>query len=122
MTQKTILLVDDATFMRKVLYNLLTSNGYNVVGEAENGQIGIDKYKELKPDLTILDVTMDVLDGIDAVKGIIEFDPNAKLIMCSAMMGQTALINEALRMGALDFIKKPFKKEEVLEVVKKIIG
>ena len=122
MAQKRILLVDDAAFMRKVLSNILTNNGYDVVGEAENGQIGIEKYKELKPDLTVLDVTMDVLDGIEAVKCIKEYDPDAKLIMCSAMMGQTALVNEALEMGAMDYIRKPFKKEQVIEVVQKIIG
>ena len=121
MADKTILLVDDAAFMRMMLKDILTKNGYDVVGEAENGLKAIEKYKELKPQLTILDITMPELDGIKAAKGIKEVDSNALIIMCSAM-SQQAMVIESIQAGARDFIVKPFQPDRVLEAVKKVIG
>ena len=118
---KNILICDDAAFMRMMIKDILTKNGYNVVGEAENGKIAVDKYAELTPDLVLLDITMPEMDGIDALKGIREKDPNACVIMCSAM-GQQAMVIEAIQSGAKDFIVKPFQAERVLEAVKKVIG
>jgi len=118
---KSILLVDDAAFMRMMLKDILTKNGYDVVGEAENGAKAIEKYKELKPDLTILDITMPELDGIKAAKQIKTDDPNALIIMCSAM-GQQAMVIESIQAGARDFIVKPFQPDRVLEAVKKVVG
>ena len=121
MADKTILLVDDAAFMRMMLKDILTKNGYDVIGEAENGTKAIEKYKELKPGLTILDITMPELDGIKAAKAIKEADSSALIIMCSAM-GQQAMVIESIQAGARDFIVKPFQPDRVLEAVKKVIG
>ena len=121
MSEKTILLVDDAAFMRMMLKDILSKNGYNVVGEAENGLKAIEKYKELKPDLTILDITMPEMDGIEAAKGIKAADPGAVIIMCSAM-GQQSMVIESIQAGARDFIVKPFQANRVLEAVQKVIG
>ena len=118
---KNILICDDAAFMRMMIKDILTKNGYNVVGEAENGKIAVDKYSELSPDLVLLDITMPEMDGIGALKAIKEKHPNACVIMCSAM-GQQALVIEAIQSGAKDFIVKPFQAERVLEAVKKVIG
>jgi len=116
-----ILLVDDAMFMRAVLKNILVGGGYDIVGEACNGLTGVQQYKELAPDLAILDITMEELDGLDATKLIKEYDPNAKILVCSAMIGQRLIQEEALEAGALDVIAKPFKKEQVLEIVDRIL-
>ena len=121
MPDKTILLVDDAAFMRMMLKDILTKSGYNIVGEAENGVKAIEKYKELKPDLTILDITMPEMDGIEAAKGIKAADANAIIIMCSAM-GQQSMVIESIQAGARDFIVKPFQATRVLEAVQKVIG
>jgi len=121
MLDKTILLVDDAAFMRMMLKDILTKSGYNIVGEAENGVKAIEKYKELKPDLTILDITMPEMDGIEAAKGIKAVDSSAIIIMCSAM-GQQSMVIESIQAGARDFIVKPFQATRVLEAVQKVIG
>lgn len=118
---KTILIVDDAAFMRLMIKDILTKNGYTVVGEAENGLTGVEKYKELRPDLVTMDITMPDMDGITAVREIRKFEPNAKIIMCSAM-GQQAMVIDAIQAGAKDFIVKPFQPERVLEAVSKAIG
>ena len=118
---KNILICDDAAFMRMMIKDILTKNGYNVVGEAENGKVAVDKYSELSPDLVLLDITMQEMDGIGALKAIKAKDPNACVIMCSAM-GQQAMVIEAIQSGAKDFIVKPFQAERVLEAVKKVIG
>ncbi|MCF0129030.1 MAG: response regulator [Pseudobutyrivibrio sp.] len=118
---KNILICDDAAFMRMMIKDILTKNGYNVAGEAENGKIAVDKYTELNPDLVLLDITMPEMDGIGALKAIKAKDPNACVIMCSAM-GQQAMVIEAIQSGAKDFIVKPFQAERVLEAVKKVIG
>ena len=118
---KNILVVDDAAFMRMMIKDILTKNGYNVVGEAENGAKAMEKYNELKPDLVLMDITMPEVDGIQALKNIMAEDANAKIIMCSAM-GQQAMVIEAIQSGAKDFIVKPFQADRVLEAVKKVIG
>ena len=118
---KSVLIVDDAAFMRMMIKDILTKNGYNVAGEAENGIKAIEKYKELKPDLVLMDITMPEMDGIQALKGIRAEDSASKVVMCSAM-GQQAMVIEAIQAGARDFIVKPFQAERVLEAVKKVIG
>ncbi len=118
---KKVLIVDDASFMRMMVKEILTKNGYEVAGEAENGQKAIEKYAELSPDLVIMDITMPEVDGIEAVKRIKASDPEAKIVMCSAM-GQQAMVIEAIQAGAKDFIVKPFQADRVLEAVKKVIG
>ncbi len=121
MADKNILLVDDAAFMRMMLKDILVKNGYNVIGEAENGAKALEKYKELKPTLVIMDITMPEMDGIQAAKAIKADDANALIIMCSAM-GQQAMVIESIQAGARDFIVKPFQPDRVLEAVKKVIG
>ncbi len=116
-----VLVVDDAAFMRMMVRDILTKNGYEVVGEAENGMKAVEKYSELHPDLTTMDITMPEMDGISAVKAIRKIDPNAKIIMCSAM-GQQAMVIEAIQAGARDFIVKPFQADRVLEAVRKAVG
>ena len=118
---KNILICDDAAFMRMMIKDILTKNGYNIAGEAENGMVAVDKYKETSPDLVLMDITMPEMDGIQALKKIKEADPNASVIMCSAM-GQQAMVIEAIQSGAKDFIVKPFQAERVIEAVKKVVG
>ena len=116
-----ILVVDDAAFMRMMIKDILTKNGYEVIGEAENGLKAIERYQELKPDLVLMDITMPELDGIKAVQQIKANDPNAKIIMCSAM-GQEAMVLDSIKSGARDFIVKPFQQDRVLEAVKRVLG
>jgi len=118
---KNILIVDDAAFMRMMIKDILSKNGYTVAGEAENGVKAIEKYNELKPDLVLMDITMPDKDGIQALKDIKASDPDAKIIMCSAM-GQQAMVIESIQAGAKDFIVKPFQPDRVLEAVKKVVG
>ena len=118
---KNILVCDDAAFMRMMIKEILTKNGYNVAGEAENGLKAVEKYNELKPDLVLMDITMPEMDGIQALKKIKETDPAATVIMCSAM-GQQAMVIESIQAGAKDFIVKPFQADRVLDAVKKIVG
>ncbi|HOC08337.1 MAG: response regulator [Clostridiales bacterium] len=117
---KGVLIVDDAAFMRMMIKDILSKNGYQVVGEAENGLKAVEKYAELKPDLVIMDITMPEMDGIEAVKRIRAVDPGATIVMCSAM-GQQAMVIEAIQAGAKDFIVKPFQPERVLEAVNKVL-
>lgn len=116
-----ILIVDDASFMRMMIKDILTKNGFTVVGEAENGLKAIEKYKELNPELVIMDITMPEMDGVQAVKEIKKINNNAKIIMCSAM-GQQAMVIEAIQAGAKDFIVKPFQADRVVEAVKKVLN
>ena len=116
-----ILIVDDAAFMRMMIKDILTKNGYEIAAEAENGQKAVEKYAETKPDLVLMDITMPEMDGIQSLKKIKEIDPAANVIMCSAM-GQQAMVIEAIQSGAKDFIVKPFQAERVLEAVKKVVG
>jgi len=118
---RQVLITDDTAFMRMTLKNILEKNGYQVVGEAEDGQVAVDKYMELRPDLVTMDITMPRMDGITAIKKIIEADPSAKIVVCSAM-GQKALVIEALNAGAKDFIVKPFQAERIIDAVQKVIG
>ena len=118
---KNILISDDAAFMRMMIKDILTKNGFNVVWEADNGLVAVDKYKELQPDLVLMDITMPEMDGIQALKKIREFDSAAKVVMCSAM-GQQAMVIEAIQSGAKDFIVKPFQADRVIEAVNKAIG
>ena len=118
---KNILICDDAAFMRMMIKDILTKNGYNIAGEAENGAKAVEKYNELKPDLVLMDITMPEMDGIEALKKIKAGDPNAMVIMFSAM-GQQAMVIESIQSGAKDFIVKPFQADRVIEAVKKVIG
>lgn len=118
---KSILICDDAAFMRMMIKDILTKNGYEIAGEAENGVKAVEKYNETKPDLVLMDITMPEKDGIQALKDIKASDPSAAVIMCSAM-GQQAMVIEAIQSGAKDFIVKPFQAERVLEAVKKVVG
>ena len=118
---KNILICDDAAFMRMMIKDILTKNGYNVAAEAENGAKAVEKYNEVKPDLVLMDITMPEMDGIQALKKIKENDPSALVIMCSAM-GQQAMVIESIQAGAKDFIVKPFQADRVLEAVRKVVG
>ena len=116
-----ILIVDDAAFMRMMLKDILTKGGYEIAGEAADGNEAVAKYKEEKPDLVTLDITMPNKDGIQALKEIKALDPNANCLMCSAM-GQQSMVIDAIQSGAKDFIVKPFQADRVLEAVKKVVG
>ena len=116
-----VLVVDDAAFMRMMVKDILSKNGYEIVGEAENGMKALEKYQELKPDLVTMDITMPEMDGITAVKEIKKVDPAAKVVMCSAM-GHQAMVIEAIQAGARDFIVKPFQADRVLEAIRKAVG
>ena len=118
---KNILICDDAAFMRMMIKDILTKNGYNVAGEAENGMKAVEKFKEVNPDLVLMDITMPEMDGIQALKEIKKLDGGAKVFMCSAM-GQQAMVIESIQAGAKDFIVKPFQAERVIEAVKKVVG
>jgi len=113
---KKVLIVDDTKFMRNILAGILKKKDLEIAGEAVNGREAIEKYKELRPDLVTMDIIMPEIDGIQAVKEIIKIDPNAKILMCSAM-GQQALVIEAIQAGAKDFVIKPFQPTRVLEAV-----
>ena len=116
-----ILIVDDAAFMRMMIKDVLTKNGFEVVGEAENGKVALEKYKELDPDLVIMDITMPEVNGIEALKSIRAHNSAAKVVMCSAM-GQQAMVIEAIQSGAKDFIVKPFQPDRVCDAVRKVLG
>ena len=117
---KKILICDDTKFMRNVLKVSLEKEGFDVVGEAENGEIVIEKYNTLKPDLVVMDITMPIMDGISALSSIMKINPNAKVIMCSAM-GQDEIVIKAIKAGAKDFIVKPYKTERLVESINKIL-
>jgi len=116
-----VLVVDDAAFMRMMIKDILRKGGYEVVGEAEDGSKAVEKFKELRPDLVTMDITMPDMDGITAVKEIRKLDGNAQIIMCSAM-GQQAMVIDAIQAGAKDFVVKPFQPERVLEAVRKVLS
>ena len=118
---KKILLVDDAAFMRMMIKDALTKNGYTNIIEAADGEIACNTYAAEKPDLDIMDITMPNKTGIEALRDIKAADPGAKIVMCSAM-GQEAMVVEAIKLGALDFIVKPFKPDRIIQTVQKIIG
>ncbi|HHU51479.1 MAG TPA: response regulator [Firmicutes bacterium] len=116
-----VLVVDDAAFMRMMIKDILKKGGFEVVGEAEDGLKAVEKYKELKPDLVTMDITMPEMDGIAAVKEIRKIDPNAVIVMCSAM-GQQAMVIDAIQAGAKDFVVKPFQPDRVLEAIRKVLS
>lgn len=118
---KKILLVDDAAFMRMLIRDTLTKNGYTQIVEAADGEIACQVFEAEHPDLVIMDITMPNKTGIEALGDIKKAHPEAKVIMCSAM-GQEAMVVEAIKLGALDFIVKPFKPDRILATVTKILG
>ena len=116
-----VLVVDDAAFMRKMLSDALSKAGHEVVGEAANGQEGVEQFQALRPDLTTLDITMPEKDGLTALREILSFDPSARVIMCSAL-GQESKVLESVRFGAKDFIVKPFNADRLVEAVSKALA
>lgn len=116
---KRVLIVDDAIFMRMKLKDILEKNGFEVVGEAQNGMEAIEKYKSEKPDVVTMDITMPEMDGVTALREIKKIDGDAKVIMCSAM-GQQSMVMDAIKSGALDFIVKPFDTDRVVKALQKI--
>ncbi|MCA0375935.1 MAG: response regulator [Gemmatimonadetes bacterium] len=118
---RTVLICDDAIFMRTMVGDILTQAGYDVVGEAETGVQAVEKYKALRPDLVTMDIVMPDMGGIDAVREITRHDPSARILMCSAM-GQQALVVEAIQAGAKDFVVKPFQPGRVLEAVSRVLA
>jgi two-component system, chemotaxis family, chemotaxis protein CheY len=116
-----VLIVDDAAFMRMMIKDILVNNGYEILGEANNGLKAVEMYKRERPDIVTMDITMPDMDGISAVKEIRKFDPSAKIVMCSAL-GQQSMVMDAIQAGAKDFIVKPFQPDRVLEALKKVLG
>jgi two-component system chemotaxis response regulator CheY len=116
-----VLIVDDALFMRNMLRNIFIESGFEVVGEAANGNEAVARYEELKPDLVTMDIVMPEKSGIEALKLIVKGDPGARVVICSAL-GQESLIIEALEAGARDLIVKPFKPAKVVEVAQKVLA
>ena len=117
----TVLVCDDAIFMRTMISDILSQAGFEVVGEAESGLQAVEKYRELKPDLVTMGIVMPDMGGIEAVREICKSDPEAKILMCSAM-GQQALVVEAIQAGAKDFVVKPFQPSRVLEAVQRVLA
>ena len=118
---KRVLIVDDAAFMRMMIKNVLTQNGYEVAGEASNGQEALVLYEKVKPELVTLDITMPEMDGIQTLKELLKMDPSANVIMVTAM-GQQQLVIEAIQVGAKDFVVKPFQPDRLIEAVRKALG
>ena len=116
----TILLADDLAFIKMVQKEILAKKGYQVIGEASDGIEVIEKYKKLNPDVVIMDITMPRMDGLNALKAIKQIDPNARVIVCSAL-GQQKLIIEAIKIGAKDFIVKPFDPERLSAAIQKAL-
>ncbi|MBO5469297.1 MAG: response regulator [Lachnospiraceae bacterium] len=117
----SILIVDDSRTSRKILKGILESEGYEVVGEATNGQEGYERYVELKPDIVTMDITMPVLDGIEALKKIKGEYPDAKVVMVTAA-GQKTKMVEAVQNGANEFVSKPFESEQLKKIIDKVVG
>lgn len=115
-----ILVVDDAGFMRKMVQSHLSKAGYDTFIEGEDGLRAVEQFQEHNPDLVIMDITMPNMDGIEALRIIKKANPNAKVVMCSAM-GQESMVMEAIKLGALDFIVKPFKPDRIIQTVSKIL-
>lgn len=118
---KKVLIVDDAAYMRMMLKEILVDHGYEIAGEAENGNEAVEKYQELHPDIVTMDITMPEMDGIDAVKRILAINANAKIVMCSAM-GQQNLVMKSLEAGARDFVVKPFEPERIIQTLESLFA
>jgi two-component system, chemotaxis family, chemotaxis protein CheY len=118
---RTVLICDDAIFMRTMLKDILQQSGFQVVGEAQTGAEAVTRFRDLRPDLVTMDIVMPDMGGIDAVRAIVRDHPEAKILMCSAM-GQQALVIEAIQAGARDFVVKPFQPSRVLEAVQRVLG
>ena len=116
-----VMVVDDALFMRNMLKDIFVRTGHNVVAEAENGEIALELYQEVNPDLVTMDIVMPKKSGIEALQDIMALDASACVVMVSAL-GQDSLVLEAVESGAKDFIVKPFKEEKVLEIVNRVTG
>jgi two-component system chemotaxis response regulator CheY len=116
-----ILICDDAIFMRTMIADILTGAGFEIAGEAESGLQAVERYKTVKPDLVTMDIVMPDMGGIDAVKAIIAIDPDAKILMCSAM-GQQSLVVDAIQAGAKDFVVKPFQPARVVDAVQRVLS
>jgi two-component system chemotaxis response regulator CheY len=118
---KTVLVCDDAVFMRTMLADILTQAGFAVIGQAKTGAEAVEKYRELRPDLVTMDIVMPDMGGIEAVKQIMQEFPDSRILMCSAM-GQQSLVIEAIQAGARDFVVKPFQPSRVLEAVQRVLA
>jgi len=116
---KTVLIVDDSAVMRRMMKHIVTSYGYDAVGEANNGRVGVEKYKELKPDVVTMDVTMDEMNGLEALRWIRKYDSEAKVLMVSSM-GQEVVVREAITLGARGFILKPFDARQIFDALNKL--
>ena len=116
-----VLVVDDAAFMRKMVGDALAKGGHEVIGEASNGVEAVESYQALRPDITTLDITMPEKDGLAALKEIIAMDPQARVVMCSAL-GQESKVLESIKLGAKDFVVKPFQPDRVIDAVAKALG
>ncbi|MDD3173027.1 MAG: response regulator [Herbinix sp.] len=114
-----ILMVDDSKTSRKILRSILEENGHVVIGDAANGEEGIEKYKELNPDITTMDITMPVMDGLEALKSIMEYDKNAKVVMVTAA-GQKSKMVDAVKYGAAEFLTKPFEAAQIIDIINKV--
>lgn len=121
MSKTRVLIVDDAIFMRNMIKDIFADDQFEIVGEAANGVEAVEKFKELQPDLTTMDIVMPFKSGIEATKEILGINKNALIIMCSAL-GQESLVMEAIEAGAADFVVKPFKPEDVHRVVQKVMS
>jgi two-component system, chemotaxis family, chemotaxis protein CheY len=115
-----ILLVDDSKTSRKILKGILEDNGHTIIGEASNGEEGVAKYKELNPDIATMDITMPVMDGLEALRLIMEYDKNAKVVMVTAA-GQKTKMVDAVKYGAADFLAKPFEASQIIDIIKKVL-
>jgi two-component system, chemotaxis family, chemotaxis protein CheY len=116
-----VLVVDDAAFMRKMVSDVLTKGGHEVVGEAGNGVEAIARFQELRPEVMTLDITMPEKDGLSALRELMELEPTARVVMCSAL-GQESKVLESIKLGAKDFVVKPFQPDRVLEAVGKALA
>jgi len=116
---KTVLIVDDSSLMRRLLKGIVTKHGYDVIGEAKNGKLGVEKYRELKPDFVTMDLIMDEMTGLEALKLIMSEDPDANIIMVSSM-GQEVIVRDAIVSGAKNFLLKPFDEQQVISAIKKL--
>ncbi len=113
---KKVLIVDDAAFMRVSIKNMLSKNGYEIAGEAENGKVALQRFQELNPDVVTMDITMPEMDGLDSLKAILSVQPAAQVVMISAM-GQESMVREAVLSGAKGFIVKPFKEDVLISAL-----